>query len=52
MTVTLLKKRLQRWCFPVNIPKVLETVLFIEQSCWLLFIYVLVSERILKEESY
>ena len=50
--VTLLKKRPQHGCFPVNIPKVLETVFFKEQSRWLLFIYVLVSERILKEESY
>ena len=36
--------------FPVNIPKVLGTVFFIEQFQWLFFNNVLVSERILKKE--
>ena len=40
-----IKKRLQHGCFPVNIPKVLETIFFIEQLRWLL-LNVLVSERI------
>ena len=47
----LIKKRLQHRCFLANIPKVLETAFFIEQFQWLLFNYVLVSERILKKES-
>ena len=46
-----IKKRLRHGCFPVNIPKVLGTAFFIEQFPWLLFNYVLVSERILKKES-
>ena len=46
-----IKKRLQHKCFLVNIPKILGTAFFIEQFWWLLFNYVLVSERILKKES-
>ena len=46
-----IKKRLQHRTFSVNIPKFLGTAFFIEQLRWLLFNYVLVSERILKKES-
>ena len=40
-----IKKRLQCWCFPVNIPKVLGAAFFIEQLRWLLLNYALVSEK-------
>ena len=45
-----IKQRFQHGCFPVNIQGVLGNAFFIEQFGWLLFNYVLVSERILKEE--
>ena len=40
-----IKKRLQHGYFPVNIPKVLGRVFFIEQLHWLLLDHVLVSEN-------
>ena len=48
---TLIKKRFQHGCFPVTFRKVLGTAFFIEQFRWLFFNYVLVSERIFKNES-
>ena len=32
----LIKKRLQQWCFSMNIAKFLRTAFFIEHFCWLL----------------
>ena len=49
---TLLKKRLQYRCFPVNIPKFLRTAFFIEHLQWLLLLlYLLYSVAMLSVAS-
>ena len=45
-----IKKRLQYGCFPLNIPKVLGRVFFIEQLCWLLLNYFSIKKEFFEKK--